>query len=94
MKKFLMILFASFFVFSAAPAPRSFAGSDAGIYQDNVLDQFGDWVATMGKNGTEKESVLAQRKADRQVKYAAKQAEQVSKEAEKAGSDMKKKMGF
>lgn len=51
--------------------------------KDNVLTGLGDTFATIGKDGLEKEKVLAERKASR----AAACAEQ------KAG-EMKKKMGL
>ncbi len=55
--------------------------------KENWVDQAGDWFATRGKNGLEKDQVLAARKADRITKCT-------QREAEKAGKDMKKKLGF
>lgn len=62
--------------------------------KDNWADQAGDWFATRGKNGLEKDQVLAARKADRITKCTKREAEKALKEAGKAGNDMKKKLGF
>lgn len=59
----------------------SLMGCDA--CKENLLDKTGDWVATIGKDGMEKEKVLAERKAKRAAKCA-----------EQKGAEMKKKMGF
>lgn len=91
MKRFLSFVFAAFFVFSAVATPLSYA---AGEYRDTPIDQAGDWFATLGKKGLEKDQILAQRKADRMARYAEKLTRQAAKEAEKAGQDTKKKLGF
>ncbi len=62
--------------------------------KDTPIDQMGDWFATLGKKDLEKDSVLAQRKADRVAACTKREAEKAAKEAEKAGKDLKKKMGF
>jgi hypothetical protein len=62
--------------------------------KDNWMDQAGDWFASRGKNGLEKDQVLAARKADRIAACTKREAEKAVKEAQKAGSDMKKKLGF
>ena len=51
--------------------------------KDNVLTGLGDSIATLGKDGLEKEKVLAERKAKRAAKCA-----------ESKAGEMKKKMGF
>ncbi len=88
-------LFAAVFVilliFSSIPLSVCYAGSD---YQENVIDKTGDWFATMGKQSPEKDQILAERKAKRMAHYAEVQAKKASKEAEKAGGDVKKKLGF
>ena len=66
--------------------------SDCG--KDNPIDQAGDWFATLGKKGLEKDQVLTARKADRLAACAKSEAEKAMKEAGKAGNDMKKKLGF
>ncbi len=55
--------------------------------QDTPLDRAGDWAATLGKKGIEKDQVLARRRAQRFMNCA-------QKEAQKAGNDVKKKLGF
>ncbi|MBN1687646.1 MAG: hypothetical protein JW893_00950 [Candidatus Omnitrophica bacterium] len=59
----------------------SLMGCDA--CKENALNKAGDWVATLGKDGVEKDKVLAGRKADRAKKCAE----------QKAG-EMKKKLGM
>ena len=60
--------------------------------QDTMFDRMGDWFATFGKSGLEKESVLAQRHADRTAKRANEAAQQNAEQAErslkKAGRDL------
>ena len=62
--------------------------------QDTPIDAFMDWSATFGKTGTEKDAMIAQRKAERAAKRAAKaagkQAKKAGKEMDKAGKDLKK----
>ena len=62
--------------------------------KDTPIDQAGDWFATLGKKGIEKDQVLAARKADRIGACTKREAEKAMKEAGKAGNDMKKKLGF
>jgi hypothetical protein len=62
--------------------------------KDNPIDQAGDWFATLGKKGIEKDQVLAARKGDRVIACTKREAEKAMKEAGKAGNDMKKKLGF
>ena len=92
MKRFLAVIFAMTLIFSSVPMRFSYA--ETGQYQDTVFDQAGDWFATLGKQGDEKDRILAERKAERLKHYMEKSAEQASKDAEKAGADMKEKMGF
>lgn len=51
--------------------------------EENALDKLGDTLSTIGKDGLEKEKVLAERKAKRAAKCA-----------ESKAGEMKKKMGF
>lgn len=62
--------------------------------KDTPLDQAGDWFGTFGKTGTEKDQIMAKRKADRLVACAKQEAQEVIKEAQKAGNKLKKKFGF
>ena len=59
----------------------SFAGCDA--CSENILTKLGDTIATIGKDGMEKDKVLAGRMANRGAKCA-----------EQKAAEMKKKMGF
>lgn len=87
MKRKLALAFALMMVCSSLSAY-------AAEYKDTPIDQAGDWFATLGKQGLEKDRVLAERKADRMAKFAAREAEKARKEAEKAGKDMQKKLGL
>lgn len=51
--------------------------------QDTIVDQVGDWFATVGKSGMDKDTILAKRKAERT-------AERAEKGLKKAGKDMEK----
>ena len=76
-------------------APAVVYAADA-IAQDTVVDKVGDWMATLGKSGTDKDAILAQRKAERAAartkRMAEKQAKKAQKEAEKAGKELKKSL--
>ena len=62
--------------------------------QDTPIDQAGDWFATLGKKGMEKDQTLAKRRADRFSICAKKQADEAVKAAGKVGNNMKKQLGF
>ena len=89
MKRFIFVMFALLIVFSLVVIPMSYAAQ----YQDTPIEQMGDWFATLGKQGVEKDQILVKRKADRIARYAEKMAQQAAKDARKAGAGMKKKMG-
>lgn len=91
MKRLITIISMVVFLIAAGSTQAVFAGNE---YKDNPIDATGDWFATMGKQGLEKDQILAQRKATRTAKHAEAQAKKMGKEAEKAGGDMKKKLGF
>ena len=90
MKRLRIFFLALALVFSSLPAVTVYADS----YKDTPMDQAGDWFATLGKEGFEKDKILFQRKAERIAKYAQRQAEEAAKEVQKTGKDLKKKMGF
>lgn len=101
MKRLIGVLCVVAFMFLATPINFAYAGPA----DDNVLDKAGDWAATIGKQGVEKDQILATRKADRmkkraeiEAKKAAKKAERDAKKAQKEASksfgDAKKKLGF
>lgn len=62
--------------------------------KDSPFDQAWDWATTIGKKDMEKNQVLVKNKADRVAACTKKEAEKAAKAAQKAGNDMKKKMGF
>ena len=62
--------------------------------QDTSADQFGDWFGTFGKQGMEKDQILAQRKAGRVAGCIQRKAGKAMKAAQKAGNDMKRNLGF
>ena len=90
MRKFAI----AFFVFALLFGGISMTAYAADCTKDNPIDQAGDWFATLGKQGMEKDQVLAKRKTDRVAACAKREAEKAAKEAQKAGNDMKKKLGF
>ncbi|HOW59154.1 MAG TPA: hypothetical protein PLO78_05445 [Candidatus Omnitrophota bacterium] len=91
MKKIVIVLFAFSLMAGGISVQAAYAGD---CTKDTPIDQAGDWFATLGKKDVEKQAVLAQRKADRLTACAKRQAEKAAKEAQKAGNDLKKKMGF
>lgn len=93
MKNFKALIIA----FAVAVAGLSAASTAYALdvqYKETVLDQAWDWATTLGKSGLEKETILAQNKAERMKRHAEKLAKQAEKEAGQAASDMKKKLGF
>lgn len=90
MRKFMTVFFALVLVLGGF----SMTAYAADCTRDTSVDRAGDWVATLGKKGLEKEQVLAKRKADRVIACSQREAERISKEMQKAGNDMKKKLGF
>ncbi|MBI4387845.1 MAG: hypothetical protein HY582_02220 [Candidatus Omnitrophica bacterium] len=90
MKKSLIFLLILVFTLSSMPLKAVYAAE----YKETPIDSVGDWFATMGKSGAEKDQILAQRKAERMKKFLEREAAKAAKEAEKAGGDMKKKLGF
>jgi len=101
MKKIFSAIMIAFMMFSVLPVTTAYAEE---TYQENALDKMSDWAATIGKDGVEKDKVLAERKMERQRKHAEKKAAQLKKQAEKktakakqdakaAKKDMKKKFG-
>ena len=52
------------------------------VGNDTAVDRVGDWFATVGKSGIDKDSILAQRRAERAAKRAQQAMEQHAKQAE------------
>ncbi len=94
MKKRLLLSFLLAVLFAAAPLMTGQVWAEVQEYQDNAFDKMGDWMATLGKQSPEKESILAQRKADRLARHAQKEAEKVAQEAEQTGQEAQKKLGL
>lgn len=90
MRKFVI----AFFTLALMLGGLSMAAYAADCTKDNPIDQAGDWFGTLGKQGMEKDQILARRKADRVGACVKREAEKAMKEAGKAGNDMKKKLGF
>ena len=90
MRKFVV----AFFVLTLMLGGLSLTASAADCTKDTPIDQVGDWLAVIGKQGMEKDHALATRKADRAAACTKREAEKAIKEAQKAGNDMKKKLGF
>lgn len=90
MRKFM----AAFFVFALVSGGVSMTAYAMNCDKDTVIDQTGDWFATIGKKGAEKDQILLKRKADRFSKCAQKKADKASKEVQKSAEAMKKKLGF
>ena len=90
MKKSSTIMAVLAVMLSVAPISSVFAAQ----CQDNPFDKMGDWAATMGKQGMDKDTILASRKAKRAAACAERMAKQASKDAGKAAADAKKKLGF
>lgn len=84
----------AFFVFVLMFGGVAMTAYAADCTKDNPIDQAGDWLATLGKQGMEKNQVLVKRKADRVTTCVKREADKSAKEARKAGNDMKKKLGF
>lgn len=76
MKKFVFALLAGLMLVTSTPMVG------VAYAEDTVVDKVGDWVATMGKSGMEKDQILLERRMDREAKRA-------SKAMKKAGKDLK-----
>ncbi len=62
--------------------------------EDTAIDKMGDWMATIGKSGLEKDQMLAERKAARTAKRLEQQTKKAAKEAEKSAAETQKKLGL
>lgn len=98
MKKWAGLVLMAVFIFGALPvfADTDSAQGNAYAYgqEDSILDKVSDWVATIGKSGSDKEEVLAERRLDRAMKRTSQAFKKSSKKASKAmkefGKDMEK----
>lgn len=57
-----------------------------------VFNRVGDWFATVGKSDTEKEAILAERKAKRAAEKAQKELEKQKKLLEKQTKNVQKQL--
>lgn len=91
MKKYatLLLMLLTFSAISTVPAYAA-----AAECKENVLDGAWDWYTTLGKQGMEKDQILAQNKADRLKRCVEKAAKEAGDAASKASADAKKKLGF
>lgn len=75
MKKIMIAFFAAFIMISSVNA---YAKVDC--VEESWIDHTGDWFATFGKKGIEKDKILARRKAERIAKCTREQAEKAGKQ--------------
>ena len=90
--RIIILAVAILLAFASVGADVSYAGGME--YKATPLDNMWDWATTLGKDGVEKQQILAQNKAERLKRHAEKMAKKAQKNAEKAGADMKKKFGM
>jgi hypothetical protein len=84
----------TFFILALMLGGLSMTAYAADCGKDTSIDQFGDWLGTLGKKGVEKDQILARRKTDRMLACAKKEAQKAVKEVQKSGEDMKKRLGL
>lgn len=92
MKKFATLFLMMLLTFSAVSAVPAFAANTE--CKENALDGAWDWYTTLGKQGMEKDQILAQNKADRLKRCVEKAAKEAGDAAGKTAADAKKKLGF
>ena len=92
MKKYATLFLMMVLAFSSPMVAPAYA-ADANC-QENVLDNAWDWYTTLGKQGMEKDQILAQNKADRLKHCLEKAAKEAGDAASKGAADAKKKLGF
>ncbi len=74
MKKFAIILIASFYLLISAPVTSEARQHKRSQYEDTVTEAIWDWVTTLGKSPQEKKRTKAHRRVDRAKKRADKKA--------------------
>ena len=64
--------------------------------EDSLFDKTSDWFATMGKDGSEKQSILAERRAGRAARRiqegVTKSARQADKNMKEFGKELERKI--
>jgi ElaB/YqjD/DUF883 family membrane-anchored ribosome-binding protein len=89
-KRLVLLIFLGFFavtIINSVYAQQPQKGASAQAYEhaseQSVFNRVGDWFATIGKSGAEKEKILQQRRAQREAKRIRKQTNQESEAAQK-----------
>ena len=86
MKKYGLLFLMTFLTFSSLSIAPAYA-TDANC-KENVLDNAWDWYTTLGKQGLEKDQVLAQNKVDRLKHCIEKAAKEAGDAASKASTEI------
>ena len=89
MKRYLTIIFALAFILSSTPITVCYAAPN---HRETMIDRTGDWFATLGKEGSEKARILAERKSDRAVRRVEKIARKAAEQTEKYNRERKKRV--
>ncbi|MFA7255606.1 MAG: hypothetical protein WC133_05875 [Candidatus Omnitrophota bacterium] len=84
----------AFFAFALMVGGVSAVAYAVDCSKDNQFDRAWDWATTIGKKDMEKNQTLIKNKADRVAACTKREADKAGKAAQKAGKDMKKKLGF
>lgn len=79
MKKLGFAMLAGLFLFTSSPIAVGTARAE-----DSIVDKAGDWFATIGKSGQEKDQILLQRRMDRAAKKAGAAFDKAGKDLAKA----------
>lgn len=93
MKKIIAGFFIAALIFSVVPAYAGDKGASMTAQEHasehSIFNRVGDWFATVGKSGAEKDQILAERRAERKKAEAEKLAKQNKAEAEKMAKKKK-----
>jgi len=95
MKKIVSLVLVLAFALSI-PVAYAEKGASEAAYEhastNAIFNRVGDWFATIGKSGVEKEAILAERKTKRAKMHAEKKAKEMKAKAEEKKKAMKEKM--
>ena len=78
-----MVLILGMGLFVMPTLSHAASGND----QDTIIDKAGDWFATLGKSGQEKDQIISERQMDRVAKRLG---QAINGESKKAGQQMDK----
>ncbi len=87
MKKFVIILIATFLLLTSFPTLSKAVPPKRNQYEDTVSESIWDWTTTLGKSPQEKKRIKAQRRIQRIKKRAEKKSK-----IEKVNRDKKNKI--